>query len=292
MPSPPPHPNRDPLSVLIHNSYGKSRVRLTKVTRREDRHELVEISVDVELEGDFESSYTAGDNRRIVATDTMKNTVYALARSHPLEHLEGFGLHLAAHFADGYPQVRSAAIRLAQQPWERIAVAGEPHPTAFVGGGSEQRVCTVTRSGGESRVEAGIEGLLVLKTTASSFTGFERDALTTLPETDDRILATSVTARWKYAAGAADWNACHAAARRAMLEVFATHHSLAVQQTLNLMGEAALEACPEIVEISLQLPNRHRLLVNLQPFRLDNPNVIFVPTDEPYGMISGTLRRE
>ncbi|MBW3630250.1 MAG: urate oxidase [Gemmatimonadetes bacterium] len=280
------------MSVLSHNSYGKSRVRLTKVTRREERHELMEITVDIELEGDFEASYTEGDNRRIVATDTMKNTVYALARSHSLEHLEGFGLHLAAHFADGYPQLRSATIRLAQQPWERIAVGGAPHPTAFVGGGSEQRVCTVVRSGGRSHVEAGLEGLLVLKTTDSSFTGFERDALTTLPDTDDRILATSVTARWSYAPGAVDWNRCHAAARVAMLEVFATHHSLAVQQTLHVMGEAALAACPQITEITLQLPNRHRLLVNLQPFRLDNPNVIFVPTDEPYGMISGTLRRE
>jgi urate oxidase len=280
------------LSTLIHNSYGKSRVRLTKVTRREERHELVELAVDVELEGDFESSYATGDNSRIIATDTMKNTVYALARSHPLDHPEGFGLDLAAHFADGYPQVRSATVRLAQQPWERIIVAGEPHPTAFVGAGGEQRVCTVRRAGGESRVEAGVEGLLVLKTTASSFTGFERDALTTLPETDDRILATSVSARWSYASAPADWNASHAAARRAMLEVFATHHSLAVQQTLHLMGDAALDACPEIGEIALQLPNRHRLLVNLQPFRLDNPNTIFVPTDEPYGMITGTLRRE
>jgi urate oxidase len=275
------------LSALIHNSYGKSRVRLTKVTRGEHSHDLAEMTVDVELEGDFASSYTEGDNSLIVATDTMKNTVYALARTHPLDSPESFALDLAGHFADGaYPQVRSATVRIAQQPWERIA------PTTFVGGGSERRVCTIVRQGGEASVQAGIEELLVLKTTDSSFTGFARDAFTTLPETGDRILATSVSARWRYAPGDADWNAWHAAARTAMIERFADHHSLAVQQTLHLMGEAALAACPAIAEITLDLPNRHRLLVNLQPFGMDNPNVIFVPTDEPYGLISGTLRRD
>ena len=284
---PSPRTTRELVTILTHNSYGKSRVRLTKVTRREERHDLVEMTVDVELEGEFATSYTEGDNSLVVATDTMKNTVYALARSHPLESPESFALHLAGHFAGGeYPQVRSATVRIAQEPWERLA------PTTFVGGGSERRVCTVVRAGEEARVEGGIEGLLVLKTTGSSFTGFARDSFTTLPEAEDRILATSVTARWRYAPGEADWNACHAAARSAMLERFAEHHSLAVQQTLHLMGEAALAACAEIEEITLDLPNRHRLLVNLQPFGMDNPNVVFVPTDEPYGLISGTLRRE
>jgi urate oxidase len=278
------------VSILTHNSYGKSGIRLTRVARHADRHDLVEMTVAVELEGDFAASYTHGDNRQTVATDTMKNTVYALARSHPLADLEGFGLHLAEHFA-AFPQVESATIRLAQDPWERIAVGGAPHPTAFIGGGSERRVATVVRSGGESAVRAGLEGLLLLKTTDSSFTGFPRDAYTTLPEADDRILATRVTASWSYAPGSHDWNGCHAEIRQAMLEVFARHHSDSVQQTLHLMGDAALAARPEVEEIRLELPNRHRILVSLAPFGLDNPNQLFVPIDEPYGMISGTLRR-
>jgi urate oxidase len=278
------------VSRLVHNAYGKSGIRLTKVTRHADRHDLTELTVDVELEGDFASSYTDGDNRALVATDTMKNTVYALARDHPLDHPEGFGLHLAAHFA-GFEQVAAATVRLAAQAWARIPVGGTPHPTAFVGGSREQRVCTVVRTREGVRVEAGLEDLLVLKTTASAFSGFARDAYTTLPDADDRILATSVSAAWTYAPGEADWNACFAAARTAMLDVFARHHSRSVQETLHLMGEAALAACPAIAEITLHLPNSHRLLVNLAPFGLDNPDVVFVPTDEPYGLISGTLTR-
>ena len=268
-------------------------MRLTKVTRHDDRHDLSEISVDVELTGDFDASYTDGDNRLIVATDSIRNTVYVLARSHPLGSLEAFGMHLGRHFVDGYPQVASATIQLTQSPWERIQVGSAPHPRAFIGGGAERRVCTVTTSREEARVHAGLEDLLVLKTTDSEFLGFARDRFTTLPDTTDRILATSVSARWSYGRGRVepDWNAAYGAIRQAMLEVFATHHSLSVQQTLYFMGEAALAACPQIDEVTLHLPNRHRLLVNLAPFGLDNPNVIFTPTEEPFGMISGTLRR-
>lgn len=279
------------MTLLDHNSYGKSRVRLTKVTRHTDRHDLKEITVDVELEGDFEASYTAGDNSRIIATDTMKNTVYALARHHPLEHLEDFGLHLAAHFVDGFEQVAFATIRLAEKAWRRITAGGLPHPTAFIAGSSERRICSVRRSREESRVQSGIEDLLVLKTTQSSFSGFARDAYTTLPETDDRILATSVSALWSYENGEHDWEACYTDTIGSMLRVFSEHDSASVQQTLYEMGRAALAACLPTTEITLHLPNSHRLLVNLEPFGLDNPNEIFVPTDEPFGIISGTLRR-
>jgi len=279
------------MAHLTHDSYGKSGIRLTKVTRHADRHDLRELTVDIELEGDFAASYTDGDNASLVATDTMKNTVYALARSHPMESPEAFGLALAAHFVDGNAHVASATVHLAEQAWARIPVDGAPHPTAFVAGSREQRVCTVLHAREGTEVVAGLEDLLVLKTTDSAFTGFLRDAYTTLPDTDDRILATSVTAYWTYAGGEHDWNACFDAVRTAMLDVFARHHSLAVQQTLHLMGTAALDACPAVTEITLQLPNSHRLLVNLSPFGLDNPNVVFV-TDEPFGLISGTLTRE
>jgi urate oxidase len=276
---------------LVRNAYGKSRVRLTRVTRHPDRHDLKEVTIDVELEGDFEATYTEGDNRSVIATDTMKNTVYALARNHPLDHIEGFGVHLAKHFADGYEQVSSATIRLAEDAWTRISVDGNAHPTAFVGGSAEKRTCTVRRSGGATSVRSGLRDLLVLKTTDSGFSGFARDQYTTLKEADDRILATVVTAEWVYEEGDHDWNACFEAARLSMLERFATHHSLSVQQTLMDMGNAALEACPAISEISLQLPNSHRIPIDLSPFGMDNPNAVFVPTDEPFGMISGTLRR-
>lgn len=279
------------MSNLIHHSYGKSKVRLTHVTRQGSHHRLKELTVNIELQGDFADSYLTGDNGKVVATDTMKNTVYALARHHSLECIEGFGKHLAEHFVDGFPQVVAATIRLVEDGWDRIVVNGSPHPTAFVGGTREKRIATVVRDETSTRMQAGLKDLLVLKTTDSAFEGFPRDAFTTLPEVDDRILATAVFAEWTYTAGEHDWNRCFGTIRDAMLVTFANHHSLAVQQTLHLMGEAALGACPEISGITLKLPNAHRLLLNLTPFGMDNPNMIFVPTDEPYGLITGTVTR-
>lgn len=279
-------------ATLIRNTYGKSHVRLTKVTRRTDRHELKELSVDVQLEGDFSATYLHGDNAQVVATDTMKNIVYVCAKPHALDHLESFGADLAGHFLRHYPQVASVTIDLVEQPWQRIMIGGADHSHAFHGGGAEKRTGRITCGRGqEPRIESGLDDLLLLKTTDSSFTGFVRDAFTTLPESTDRIFATALSARWLFAATPSDYDLAHRQIRAAMLETFARHKSLSVQQTLHAMGVAALDACPAIDEIDLRMPNKHRLLVNLQPFGLENNNEIFVATDEPFGLITGTLRR-
>jgi urate oxidase len=279
-------------AVLTYNAYGKSRVRLTRVTRLADRHEVRELTVDVRLEGDFDASYTLGDNTRVVATDTMKNIVYAIAQGRPAEAIEDFGAALAGHFLEGYAHVRSTTVELAEQPWRRITVDGRDHPHAFVGGGGETRQATVTRDRVGLRVEAGLVGLQVLKTTGSAFTGFIRDRHTTLPETTDRIFATEVQAHWLYAPGARlDWDATHSRVRQALLETFAGHDSLAVQHTLHAMGEAALQASDGVEEITLTMPNKHRILVDLERFGQKNVHEIFVATDEPFGLITGTLRR-
>jgi len=280
------------MAVLKSNSYGKSHVRLTKVTRQGDLHELKEISVHVQLEGDFAACYTHGDNSKIIATDSMKNTVYVLARHHPLDSIESFARHAANHFVGTYPQVAIATVSIHEVPWQRIDVHGKLHNHSFVGGSSERRTCTVTNNRRSILVEAGIEDLLVLKTTQSGFVAFVRDKYTTLKETTDRIFATSVTAKWKYSLPDGNWNRSFDGVRKALLNVFATHDSLAVQQTLYAMGEEALNVCPDISEIELTMPNQHRLLVNLEPFGLSNPNEIFVPTNEPYGLIRGTVSRD
>ena len=270
-------------AVLTQNAYGKSKVRLTRVTRHADRHDLKELSVAIQLEGDFARSYLDGDNSKVVATDSMKNTVYVLAKTLGVADVESFGLALARHFLQEYPQVTRAAIELDEQLWQRI------HPNAFVGGGGETRTCLVTGTRNGCRVESGLAGWLVLKTADSGFAGFVRDRYTTLPETTDRLFATMVTAAWLYTSASADWDASHRLIRGTLLDVFATHKSLGVQQTLYAMGEAALEACPHIEQIRLEMPNKHRILVNLQPFGLDNKNEVFVATDEPFGLISGTV---
>jgi urate oxidase len=272
---------------LTANSYGKSDVRVTKVIRRADRHDLVELSVDVALEGDFDATYLTGDNSAVVATDSMKNTVYALARDHALESIESFGIDLARHFVSQYAQVRAARVEVRQHLWARIGA----HPHAFASAGNELRTCAVAASRSSTIVTAGLRDLLLLKTTDSAFAGFVRDEFTTLKETADRIFATSVTAAWRYASPDVDFNAAHASVRAALLETFASHVSLSVQQTLYAMGEAALAKCSQIGDIEITMPNKHRLLVNLAPLGRANDNEVFVWTDEPYGNIYGRIER-
>jgi len=285
---------------IAHQSYGKSRVRLTKVTRGGGRHELAELAVDIVLEGPFEPSYRSGDNRLVVPTDTMKNTVYALAAGHPLDAIEAFALALAGHFLDRHAHVAAATIAIDQASWRRIEDdEGVASPAAFIAGGTARRTCRVRRErrgtvgGSTDVVEGGIAGLSLVKTTDSAFRGFVRDEYTTLPDTDDRIFGTTVDARWRYRiAEPVAWNAAHRAASRALVGTFAVHRSQAVQQTLLAMAEAALGAVDAIEEISIEMPNQHRVPVDLAPFGLEDRNEIFVATSEPYGLIRGTIRRE
>jgi len=277
------------MSDLVWNRYGKSRIRLVKVRRSRDPHEIVDLTVDVQLEGAFEAVFVDGDNRPCLATDTMKNTVYALARQDPIDHVESFAIRLADHFL-GKPAVSRVRISAMEQPWGRLSAAGQPHPHAFVQAGAEHWTCVVTRDTQATEIVSGLANLVVLKTTDSGFSGFPRDEFTTLPDTEDRIMATSITAAWTYQAEVPDFSA-RARVRRALVETFAAHQSRSVQHTLYAMGEAALAACADVGSITLTLPNRHHLLVDLTPFGLDNPNEIFVATDQPFGLIEATIRR-
>jgi urate oxidase len=276
---------------LGENGYGKSRVRLVKVSRREGRHELRDLTIAIRLEGEFEDAHVRGDNRDVLPTDTMKNTVYALARQVEIDTIEEFARALATHFLPDNPAVNRARVTVRENAWHRIPVRGRPHPHAFVRGSDEVDLATVTAEGDGARVESGIDELHVLKTTGSGFEGYPRDRYTTLRETSDRVLATAMRVRWTYGLTEISYAECRARAREAILETFAGHESRSVQHTAYAMGEAALERCPEIDAIAFSLPNKHHLLVDLAPFGLDNPNEIFVATDEPYGLIEAVVRR-
>jgi urate oxidase len=277
------------MAVLTWNRYGKSRIRLVKLRRSQDPHELVDLTIDVQLEGAFDAVYVNGDNSSCLATDTMKNTVYALARQDHLDHIETFASRLAEHFL-AKPAVTAVRIAVVEQPWTRVAAAGGPHPHAFVQAGAEQWTALVTGNAAGLSIVSGLTHLVLLKTTDSAFAGFPRDEYTTLPDTEDRIMATSLTGTWTYRRGTSDFSA-RAIVRRALIETFASHLSRSVQHTLYAMGEAALAACADLTAITLSLPNRHHLLVDLAPFGLDNPNEIFVATDQPFGLIEATITR-
>ena len=277
--------------VLGQNNYGKSEIRLVKVSRDTDRHELRDLTVGVALEGDFEAAHVRGENTGLLATDTMRNTVYALAKDHLTGSIEEFGLKLVDHFLEAGPSVERARVRIAEHPWSRIEVGGRGHDHSFVRGSGE-RIATVRADAHPSaRVEAGIDDLLVLKTTNSGWEGFLRERYTTLPETDDRILATKITANWLYGDVSVDFDRLWHGVRNQILTTFTDHYSPSVQNTLYRMGEAVLEGFPEIQKIHLSLPNKHHLLYDLERFGVENEGEIFHATSEPYGLIEGTVER-
>jgi urate oxidase len=269
--------------------HGKAEVRLVKVDRgptAESTHVLHDLNVTTQLRGDFATAYTEGDNAHVHATDTQKNTVYALARQHGIGSPEEFLLTLAAHWRV-QPWVTGTVFGAEQYSWLRLPQNGH----SFVRSGQETRTALVETDGDQTIVGAGVTDLVVLKSTGSEFRGFPRDRHTTLAETDDRILATSVTATWQYTAEVA-YDEAYDAVRAAMLDAFASMHSLALQQTIHAMGAAALDAVPEVGEIHIQCPNKHHFLVDLAPFGLDNPGEVFFAADRPYGLIQATVQRE
>jgi len=280
---------------LGENRYGKSRIRLVTVRRHESGiHDLRDLTVDVGLEGRFEAAHVSGDNREVIATDTMKNTVYAFARDRLTTSPEAFGLDLARHFA-GHEQVSRAVVTVRQHGWERVGVDGMPAPDAFVRSGQCTRLAVVSASGDAVSVEAGVEDLTVLKTSKSAFVGFERDEYTTLAETEDRLMATKVTATWGYgeaaASGGFDFDVAHERALGRLLASFATHVSPSVQTSIWIMATAILDADPAIDWVRMVLPNLHHWQVDLGPFGLENRGEVFVATTEPHGLIDATVRR-
>jgi len=246
----------------------------------------------VAFDGRFEAVHLEGDNAAVLPTDTMRNTVYALAKQHPVEPVEGFGRALVEHFLGASTEAEQVRIRIAKHGWARIEAGGEPHPHSFVRASGERRMAWVSGDREAVRYEAGVEEMEVLKTTRSAFEGYVRDEYTTLPETKDRVFATVVSARWGYEREPADFDAAFDAVRGALLATFAGHDSKSVQQTLFAMGAAALEAVAEVSEVRLSLPNRHHLLFDIGRFGLENRNEVFVPTSEPYGLIEATIVRE
>jgi urate oxidase len=279
--------------TLTDNNYGKQAVRLVTVRRGEARHELKDVTVAIRFEGDFAAAYADGDNQGVFPTDTMKNTVYALAAEHPFNDIEDFGLALTDHFLQASPRASAVRVDLTEHLWEPIEIGRSlhPHPHSFRRAGSEQRTAVVTRDREGARILAGLSDLVVMKTAKSAFEGFPRDRYTTLKETSDRLLATAVQATWRYSRSYVAFGRLWREVRRLLLETFANHESLSVQHTLYAMGEAVLETL-EIEEIHLAMPNRHHIPVDLAPFDLENRNEVFVATSEPYGLIEGTLRRE
>ena len=279
--------------VLGPNRYGKAECRVVRIVRDTPHHEIRDLTVSTALRGDFAAAHVTGDQSQVLPTDTQKNTAFAYAKQHGVSSPEDYALALARRLLEATPAATGATIRVDEHAWDRIPVDGAGHDHAFVRRGGEIRTAEVDLAAEGARVVSGLTDLVVLKSTGSEFKGFLVDDYTTLPEADDRILATSLTATWRYADGAeVDWNATYDAVRTLLLSTFATTYSHALQETLYAMGRAVLEAHGEIQEISFAAPNKHHFLVDLEPFGLDNPGEVFIAADRPYGLIEATVVRE
>ena len=286
---------------LGFNQYGKAETHVVKITRDGDHHEIRDLTVSTALRGEFSAAHLEGDQANVLPTDTQKNTVFAFAREHGVGAPEAFALRLARHFVDTVEPVEIARVTVHEAAWDRIVVAGTPHHHAFSRAGSETRTAmvTVARGGGDQPawVVSGVQDLVVLKSTGSEFRGFRTDRFTTLPETDDRVLATSLVVQWRTGPmgpgdDGTEWDARFGQVRQLLLTRFAEVHSLALQQTLWEMGKAVLDAEPSIDEVRLTAPNLHHFLVDLEPFGLDNPGEVYFAADRPYGLIQANVVRD
>lgn len=272
------------------NRYGKAAIRLVRVGRHSTPHRVRDLTVAVALEGDFTAAHVDGDNTLVVATDTMKNTAYALAVDGLTGSIEAYATALGRHFLQ-HDQVDRSIVNVREHAWHPIDVAGQAAPDAFVRAGEGTRVATVAVGRDATVVEAGIEDVVVMKTSRSGFSGFPRDRFTTLPDTDDRLMATKLTAIWTYGSPDIDFDATWTEVRATLLEVFADHDSPSVQTSIWIMAKAMLERHEELDEVRMVLPNLHHWVVDLERFGIDNDRLVYLATSEPHGLIEATVRR-
>ncbi|RXZ68112.1 factor-independent urate hydroxylase [Agromyces albus] len=282
--------------VLGDHQYGKAENRIVRIYRDSPRHEIHDVNVSTALRGDFAAAHLTGDQSSVLPTDTQKQTAYAFAKEKGLVSIEEYGLELARHFVDDVPPVEAARIEIEEYAWERALVDGAEHDHTWVRKGQEVRTASVTveGTGDEQRtwITGGLKDLVILKSTGSEFHGFYEDEYTVLQPTTDRVMATSLVAKWRFTTTEADWNEVYAGVKAILVKQFAVVHSLALQQTLFEMGKAVLEAYDSIAEVRLSAPNKHHFLYDLSRFGVENDNEVFHADDRPYGLIQASVIRD
>ncbi|CAN5362426.1 urate oxidase [soil metagenome] len=275
--------------ILGDNQYGKAESRVVRIVRDSARHEIRDLNVTTAMRGPFDPAYLVGDQSNVLPTDTQKNTAFAYAKSVGIESIEEYGLALARHFVADVEPIEGARIEIEEFAWTRAVVDGVEHDHTWTRSGDEVRTTAITVDATGEYVVGGFKDLVILKSTGSEFAGFLKDEYTTLPETHDRVMATSLDAKWRFASTDVDWNTVYPAVKAVMIREFATLQSLALQQTLWHMGRAVIEEVPEIVEVRLKAPNKHHFVVDLSPFGLENPGEVFIAADRPYGLIEAQV---
>jgi urate oxidase len=278
--------------ILGDNQYGKAENRVVRIVRDAARHEIHDLNVTTAMRGPFQPAYLFGDQSNVLPTDSQKNTAFAFAKSVGIDSIEQYGLALARHFVNDVDPIEGARIEIEEFAWTRAVVDGVEHDHTWTRTGAETRTAAITVDATGEYVIGGFKDLVILKSTGSEFAGFLKDEYTTLPETHDRVMATSLVAKWRFTSTDVEWNAVYPEIKALMIREFATLQSLALQQTLWHMGKAVLDAFPVIAEIRLTAPNKHHFLYDLSPFGLENPGEVFIAADRPYGLIEAQVLRD
>ena len=287
--------------------YGKDNIRLCKVERDEESktQTVVEMTVCVLLEGEIETSYTEADNSVVVATDTMKQTTYIMAKQNPVTPPELFASILGTHFVETYKHIHTAHISIIQHRWTRMTVEGKPHPHSFFRDGAEKRLVNVDVIEGKGiDIRSGISELLVLKSTGSEFHGFYKNDFSILQDTHDRILSTSVDAGWQWKTftgtdevkkEVAKFDETWSKVREITFRLFATEQSASVQNTMYKMCGEILAAQPLVNDVDYSLPNKHYFEIDLSWHHgLKNTGKdaeVYAPQSDPNGLIECTVSR-
>lgn len=295
------------MPALSSARYGKDNVRVYKVHRDAEtgRQDVTEMTVCCLLEGDIETSYTKADNSVVVATDSIKNTIYIKAREYPVNPPELYASVLGQHFIDKYSHIHAAHVKVVVHRWTRMTIDDQPHPHSFYRDGQETRNVEVTvRRNAGIVIRSGIVGLTVLKSTGSAFHGFVRDEFTTLGETWDRILSTDVDCGWTWKtmpdlaavrAAVPQFDKAWEDARAITMKTFANDASASVQNTMYKMCELILEAAPGVDKVDYSLPNKHYFEIDLSWHQgLANTGKdaeVYAPQPGPNGLIKCEVSR-
>lgn len=301
------------MTPLSAARYGKDNVRVLKVWRDpNDRNNqnVIELTVCCLLEGKIDQSFTEADNAPIVPTDTVKNTVYILAKQTKVWPIERFGATIANHFTTRYPHIHAAHVDIIQNRWTRVNVEGKPHPHSFMKDGDETRLVSVSKKddGSPFQITSGLKDLTVLKSTGSTFYGYHKCEYTTLKEAYDRIMSTDVDSTWAWSGSAVGTYAqvkklaadgifddAYESTRTITLETFALENSASIQACMYNMCQSILKQFKQIGKVSYSLPNKHFFEVDLSWHKglqnTGNGAEVYAPQTNPNGLIKCTVTR-
>ncbi|XP_022094694.1 uricase-like [Acanthaster planci] len=278
--------------------HGKHGVRVMQHRRQGDIHSIKEFTVKTKLGLATRKEYTNSDNSDVIPTDSQKNTVYALAKSKGITTPEQFALDLCQHFKGKYDQVQWAEVTVEEAPWRRLNQSGKEHAHAFIQTLEAKRYCVVQQERkGPPVVWGGLSDLKILKTTQSGFAGYVHDEYTSLPETDDRIVCSSVDGKWRYSdIEGMDFDETWEMCKTAILDEFAGPpnsgtFSFSIQEILFQCTQRMMNKVAEVDQIELDMPNIHYVFADLEKIGLENDGEIIMPTSDPHGIIRVAVSR-